>query len=304
MSQAVSDQGVPMTGAAHRANRAKRVNQRARSLKRAKRIALHVLLVFGTLVSVFPFYWTAVMATNTTEDMYRNPPALVPGPHLVRNVQRVFDNVDFMGSLLNTIIVACATTFLVLLIDSLAAFTFAKYEFPGNRMLFRFLLLTLMLPAQLSLIPRFVLMVELGWAGSLSSLIFPGVANAFGIFLLRQYIQNSVPDDLLQAARLDGCGFLRQYWHVALPAIRPGLAFLGIYTFITAWNDYAWPLVALVDPEKVTLQVALARLNTAHHTDYSMVMAGTLLAVLPLVVVFVLFARQFIRDVMKGALRG
>jgi cellobiose transport system permease protein len=280
------------------------VNRRARLAKRGKRIALHALLLAGVLVSVFPFYWTAVMATNTTEDMYRNPPALVPGTHLVRNVQRVFENVDFLGSLLNTIIVACATTFLVLLIDSLAAFTFAKYEFPGNRMLFRLLLLTLMLPAQLSLIPRFVLMVQLHWAGTLSSLIFPGVANAFGIFLMRQYIQGAVPDELLQAARLDGCGFLRQYWHVALPAVRPGLAFLGIYTFITAWNDYAWPLVALVDPQKVTLQVALARLNTAHHTDYSMVMAGTLLATIPLIAIFLLGSRRFVSNIAAGALKS
>lgn len=301
MSQAVSGRSIPV---ARTADSASRANQRARVSKRAKSITLHLLLATGVLLSMFPFYWTAVMATNTTEDMYRNPPALVPGTHLVRNVRRVFENIDFVGSLVNTIIVACTTTVLVLFICSLAAFSFAKYEFPGSRMLFRLLLLTLMLPAQLSLIPRFVLMVNLHWAGTLSSLIFPGVANAFGIFWMRQYIQGAVPDELLQAARLDGCGFMRQYWHVVLPAVRPALGFLGIYTFINAWNDYAWPLIVLVDPHKVTLQVALSQLHTAHSTDYSMVMAGTLLAVLPLVVVFVLFARQFIRDVMKGALRG
>lgn len=303
MSHAVRDISVPAaeSGPAHRAHQARRPG---RSARRAKRLALHLLLLTGVLVSIFPFYWTAVMATNTTEDMYRNPPAVVPGTHLLHNIQRVFSNIDFFGSLLNTVIVAGATTVLVLFIDSLAAFTFAKFEFPGNRMLFRGLLLTLMLPAQLSLIPRFILMVQIHWAGTLNSLIFPGVANAFGIFWMRQYIQGAVPDELLQAARLDGCGFMRQYWHVVLPAVRPALAFLGIYTFISAWNDYAWPLIAMIDPKKVTLQVALAQLNTAHHTDYSMVMAGTLLAVLPLVVVFILFARQFIRDAMNGALRG
>jgi cellobiose transport system permease protein len=301
MSHAVSDRSIPVP---RPADSASRTNQRARIAKRAKSITLHLLLGTGVLLSMFPFYWTAVMATNTTEDMYRNPPALVPGTHLVRNVQRVFDNIDFVGSLVNTVIVACVTTVLVLVFDSLAAFAFAKYEFPGSKMLFRILLLTLLLPAQLSLIPRFVLVVHLHWAGTLNSLIFPGVANAFGIFWMRQYIQGAVPDELLQAARLDGCWFGRQYWHVVLPAVRPALGFLGIYTYINAWNDYAWPLIALVDPHKVTLQVALSQLHTAHHTDYSMVMAGTLLAVMPLVVVFILFARQFIRDVMKGALRG
>jgi cellobiose transport system permease protein len=117
-------------------------------------------------------------------------------------------------------------------------------------------------------------------------------------------ISGAVPDELLAAARIDGCGFFRQYLHVALPAIRPGLAFLGITTFITAWNDYTWPLIIMVDPDNLTLQVALAQLNTAYKTDYAMIMAGTLLAVLPLAVVFTLFARGFIRDAMAGAIRG
>jgi hypothetical protein len=128
------------------------------------------------------------------------------------------------------------------------------------------------------------------------------INRAWGLALRKRFCRGFGFE--LQAARLDGCGFGRQYWHVVLPAVRPALGFLGIYTYINAWNDYAWPLIALVDPHKVTLQVALSQLHTAHHTDYSMVMAGTLMAVLPLVVVFILFARQFIRDVMKGALRG
>jgi cellobiose transport system permease protein len=121
---------------------------------------------------------------------------------------------------------------------------------------------------------------------------------------MRQYIQGAVPSELLEAARIDGCGFFRQYWHVGLPTIRPGLAFLGIYTFIGAWNDYIWPLIVLVNPGHVTLQVALSQLNTAHATDYSMVMAGAMLALLPVVAVFILFARQFISGAIKGAIRG
>ena len=121
---------------------------------------------------------------------------------------------------------------------------------------------------------------------------------------LAGHCRSWVTDELLDAARLDGCGFLRQYWHVALPAIRPGLAFLGIYTFIAAWNDYVWPLIVLVDPDRLTLQVALSQLNRSYGQDYSMIMAGALLAVVPLVVVFVLFARGFIADAVKGAIRG
>jgi cellobiose transport system permease protein len=147
-------------------------------------------------------------------------------------------------------------------------------------------------------------MAQLGWVGQLQALIIPAAANAFGIFWMRQYISGAVPDELLDAARLDGCNFFRQYWHVALPVIRPGLAFLGIYTFIAAWNDYVWPLIVLVNPDQLTLQVALSQLNRSYGQDYSMIMAGAVLAVLPLVVVFVLVARNFIADAVKGAVRG
>jgi cellobiose transport system permease protein len=273
-------------------------------MRRFAGVGLHLTMLTGVVISLFPFYWTAVMATNTTKDMYTVPPKLTFGPELMNNIGRLLTNIDFFGSMLNTLIVACSVTALVLFFDSIAAFAFAKFAFPGRNMLFGLLLLTFMLPSQLALIPQFVIMVNLDWVGTLNALIVPAAANAFGIFWMRQYISNAVPDDLLAAARIDGCGFFRQYAYVALPVIRPGLAFLGITTFVGAWNDYVWPLIVMVDPSNLTLQVALSQLNTAHNTDYSMIMAGTLLAVLPLAVVFILFARGFIRDAMKGALRG
>lgn len=277
----------------------------ARAPRRRRRgWTAHALLISAVLVSVFPFYWTIVMATNTTQDIYRNPPKMTLGSHLGENVRHVLHNIDFFGSMLNTAIVAVVTTALVLLIDSLAAFTFAKFDFPGRRWLFGLLIAFFMLPVQLAVVPQYIIMVHLGWVGSLKALVPPALANAFGIFWLRQYISGGVPDELLDAARMDGCGFLRQYWHVAVPMIRPGLAFLGIYAFVSAWNDYVWPLIALVNPDHVTLQVALAQLNVGHGTDYSMVMAGVLMAVLPLVLVFAFFARGFIAGATEGAVRG
>jgi cellobiose transport system permease protein len=269
-----------------------------------RRLTLHLILLLGVVFSIFPFYWMVVMATNTTSDIYRYPPKLTFGSELLTNIAHVFEKIPFFAAMANTAVVAVATTALVLFFDSLAAFSFAKFDFPGRRVLFGLLLGMFMLPAQLALIPQFVVMVKLGWAGQLQALIVPAAANAFGIFWMRQYISRAVPDELLDAARLDGCGFLRQYWHVALPAIRPGLAFLGIYTFIAAWNDYVWPLIVLVDPDRLTLQVALSQLNRSYGQDYSMIMSGALLAVAPLVVVFVLFARGFIADAVKGAIRG
>jgi cellobiose transport system permease protein len=267
-------------------------------------LVLHAVLILATLVSLFPFAWTLVMATNTTADIYRYPPKLTFGSQFDDTVRHVLDNVAFFSSMANTLFVAVCCTVLVLFFDSLAAFTFAKFRFPGRKVLFVILLATMLLPAQLSAIPQFQTMALLGWVGSLKALIVPAAANAFGIFWLRQYFQNSIHDELVEAATLDGCGFFGIYRHVALPSARPALAFLGIFTFVAAWNDYMWPLIVLTDPDHVTLQVALSTLNRSHGVDYSMLMTGALMAMVPLVIVFTIFARQFIRGATEGALRG
>jgi cellobiose transport system permease protein len=270
---------------------------------RVRGMALHAVLWLGAAVMMFPFYWMAVMATNSTSDIYRFPPKLTFGSQFGTNLRNVLSSIDFVGSMLNTLIVACCTTALVLFFDSLAAFAFAKFAFPGRRALFAVLIGTFFLPVGLAVIPEFVIMVYLGWVGTLKALVVPAAANAFGIFFLRQYVQGAVPDSLLDAARLDGAGFFRQYRSVVLPIIRPGLAFLGIFTFVGAWNDFIWPLIVLVDPDRVTLQVALSQLNTVHGLDYSRIMTGALLGVLPLILMFVLFARNFVADLAKGAVR-
>lgn len=264
----------------------------------------HLPLAFTALLLIFPFYWSIVMASGTIKDFYAYPPKLLPGSHLWDNIASVLSSIDFFGSLLNTVIVAASTTVLVLVFDSLAAFAFAKYVFPGSKALFRLLLLFLMLPAQLSTVPQFLTMVNLGLVGTLPALVIPAAANAFGIFWLRQYVGNAVPDELLDAGILDGCGFFRQYWSIVIPIIRPGLAFLAIYTFTGAWNDFVWPLIVLVDPGNVTLQVALSQLNVNLSTNYPVVMAGALMGVIPLLVVFLVFAKQFVADSIAGAVRG
>jgi len=274
---------------------------------RRAQVLPHAVLGVGVLISIFPFYWSLVLATNTSRDMFRYPPRLVPGSHLVENVRHVLDTIDFFGSMLNTLIVAVCTTVLVLFFDSLAAFTFAKYRFPGRSVLFGLLMLIFMLPAQLSIVPQYLIMVKIGWVGTLQALIIPAAVNAFGIFWMRQYIIRALPDELIDAARIDGAGFLRTYRSVCLPLIRPGLAFLGIYTFVGSWNDYIWPLVVLTDPNKITLQVALAQLNLGNGgnlTDYAMLMAGTLMAITPLLLAFTLFARNFVADLAKGGVQG
>ena len=271
---------------------------------RLRGLALHAALVLALLVFMFPFVWTILMASNTTADIYRFPPKFTFGGHFGDNVRQVLDNVAFFQSMANTATVAISTTLLVLFFDSLAAFTFAKFRFPGRNALFVILLATMLLPAQLSAVPQFQTMALLGWVGSLKALIMPGAANAFGIFWMRQYFQNSIHDELVEAATLDGCGFFGTYWHVALPSARPALAFLGIFTFVGSWNDYMWPLIVLTNPNHLTLQVALSTLNRSHGVDYSMVMTGALMAMVPLVIIFGIFARQFIKGATEGAVRG
>ncbi|QIY77414.2 carbohydrate ABC transporter permease [Streptomyces sp. RLB1-33] len=267
-------------------------------------IALHLSLIIGLLLSVFPFYWAVIMSTHSSTEIFSYPPKLLPGTHFLENVRNLFDNVDFFGSMFNSLLVACSVTVLVLFFDSLAAFVFAKFQFPGRRVLFALMMVIFMVPAQLQAIPQFVIMAKLGWIGSMTALIVPAAANAFGIFWMRQYMKSAIHDELIDASKLDGAGFLRQYWHVALPVVRPGLAFLGIFTFMGQWNDYAWPLIALTNPDNVTLQVALSQLNGVHGTtDYGMVMTGALLALIPLLIVFAIGAKQIIADLGKGAIR-
>lgn len=268
-----------------------------------QRAITHFLLLIGLLVSVFPFYWMVVMSTNTTSAIYSVPPKVIFGGELWTNISHVLQNIDFFQNFANTVIVACSLTVLVLFFCSLAGFTFAKFEFPGKKILFIILLATMLLPSGGALVASFVIMADLGWVGTFLPLIIPFMVTAFGIFWIRQYATTAIHKELIEAAKVDGCGHLRTYWTVALPALRPALAWLGLLTFIFAWNDYQWPLIVLTDPKTQTLQVAISNLNGIYSTDYSMVVAGTLMATVPLIIVFFFGARQLIANLSAGALK-
>jgi len=272
--------------------------------RRIGAIVTHACVIIGVLLSIFPFYWLIVMSTSTTAEIFGYPPKLTFGSSFGENVRNVVASVDLLQALLNTIIVSGACALLVMFFDSLAAFAFAKFDFPGRTPLFILLIATMLVPGSLSLVPSFILMSEIGWVGTLQALIVPGAANAFGIFLLRQMAAGSIPDELVESARIDGAGFFRTYWSVGVPMLRGGLAFLGIFTFIGAWNDYVWPLIVLVDPQKQTLQTALQNLNSLYLTDYGMVMAGALISVVPLIGVFIIGSRHFIANIAAGAVKG
>ncbi|MEG1874979.1 MAG: carbohydrate ABC transporter permease, partial [Angelakisella sp.] len=260
------------------------------------RIGVHVFLCLGGLLSMFPFYWLVVTATRKSSDFMRFPPT--PGNLLMENIRTLFDNIDFMRSFWNTVYVASITTALVVFVCSLAGFTFAKFKFPGKKFLFVLLMSTMMIPSQLSLVPNFIIMQKLGWINDFKAIIVPSIASAFGIFWVRQFTESAIHDDLLNAGRIDGCNDFQLYSKIGFPIITPATSFLAIFTFMGAWNNYLWPMIVMSDSKKYILQVALAQLNGIYKdTNYAMVMAGTLLATIPLVIIFLLFSKKFMEGV-------
>ena len=198
---------------------------------RTQRIVTDVLLIIGLLISIFPFYWMIVMATNSTTDIYSVPPKLFFGGQLWINIMHVFQNINFLQAFFNTLLVACIVTVLTLFFCSLAGFTFAKFEFPGRNVLFAILLGTVILPSGGALVASFVIMANLHWIGTFLPLIIPAMAPAFGIFWMRQYAISSIHNDLIDAAKMDGCGHLRLYSNVAVPNLRPADGILRILSF-------------------------------------------------------------------------
>ncbi|MFD4668113.1 carbohydrate ABC transporter permease [Lentzea sp. NPDC058450] len=254
------------------------------------------------LGSAFPLYWTVVVASHTNDVVGSVPPPLVPGGHLFENIGRVFDQTNFQLALWNSFVVSGAITVSVLVFCSLAGFAFAKLRFRGRNVLLLLVIATMMVPTQLGIIPLYIMMGELGWAGGISAVIVPNAVTAFGVFWMRQYISEAVPDELIESARLDGCHSLRIYWNVVVPAIRPGAAVLGMLTFMQAWNDFLWPLVVL-DPDNPTVQVALSTLAAGYFQDYSLILTGTALATLPILAVFLVLGKQIVGGIMEGAVK-
>ncbi|WP_230497413.1 carbohydrate ABC transporter permease [Pseudoneobacillus rhizosphaerae] len=261
------------------------------------------MLFSGALLSLFPFYWMFVIATNPNHVVNRVPPAMLPGEHLVINFKNVLETIPFFGALYNSFLVSTTVTVSVLFLSSLAGYAFAKLRFKGKNVLFVFILVTMMIPSQLGLIPSYVIITKLGWISDLRALIVPGMVSAFGIFWMRQYIKEAIPDELVEAAKIDGCSQLRIYWTIVVPLILPAFATLGIITYMGVWNDFMWPLVVLKDESVHTIQVAVRLLNDAYVRDYGMIMSGTFWATVPLVVIFLVFNKFFIESLTKGAVK-
>ena len=266
------------------------------------RIVLAVTLV----ISAFPLYYMIVIASRTNTEATDMPPPFLPGGKLGENIQRVLSNPDahYLTGLTNSLVIAATVTASVVIISTFAGFAFARLNFKGGKFLLLLVLLTMMVPLQqMGIVPLYRLMVNLEWVGSIKAVILPYLLNGFGVFLMTQYTQQAVPNELIEAARVDGASTLRIWWNVVLPAVRPGMAVLGINTFMLTWNDFIWPLLVLT-PDNPTVQVAINSLNAKYGTDYVLIFSGTLMSILPLVVVFIAFGRQIIGGLMEGAVKA
>ncbi|MEV6490704.1 carbohydrate ABC transporter permease [Actinoplanes sp. NPDC051633] len=269
---------------------------------RISRIALHTVLIAASLVMVTPFVWQILTSLKTLSTATSVPPTLIPDGHWA-NYGRVFDLLPFGTQFFNTAFTALARTLGQVLFCSMAAYAFARLRFPGRKVLFGVFLSVLMVPPQLFIIPQYQIMSDLGWLNSLQALIVPGLFSAFGVFLLRQFFLG-LPIELEEAARIDGAGPLRIYWSIVLPLARPGLVALAVLVLLWSWNDLFWPLVVNTDPDKMTLSAGLASLQGQYLTDYPILMAGSLLASVPVIAVFVFLQRQFIQGIAQTGIKG
>jgi cellobiose transport system permease protein len=266
----------------------------------------YLVLIIALFISIFPFYWMFVVGSNTNADVAQVPPRMIPGPNFVENATNAMNAVPFMRALLNTFVVAGTVTVSAVFFGTLAGFAFAKMRFRGNKTLMAFVIATMMIPLQqLGLIQLYMLMDRFGWVGQLRAVIVPALVTGFAVFWMRQVIATSVHDELLEAGRVDGCSTFGLFRHVVIPSVRSGAAVLGMFTFLFMWNDFLWPLVVLGgNQSNHTIQIALRNMNQTYYADYALVLAGTFMSLLPLIIVFVIFARQMIAGVMEGAVKG
>ena len=264
----------------------------------------YVVLGCAVVLSIFPLYWMFVVGSNDSSAINDVPPRLLPGDNFSNLASQVFEAAPFERALLNSLIVSVCVATGQVLFSTMAGFAFAKLRFPGRNALLVVVIVTMMVPPQLGVIPLFIIMSDIGWANTLQAVIAPSVVSAFGVFWMRQLIDGTVPDELLEAARIDGATTFTIYRKIVLPLIRPGAAVLGLFAFMFAWNDFFWPLVVLNRLDSMTVQVALNQLQSqAYTTDYGVEMAGTFIATMPLLLLFLLLGRQIVAGVMEGALK-
>jgi len=266
-------------------------------------ILINLLLIAGLICMAAPFAWMLSTSFKGTKDIFRYPPKWIPETPTVANYVKLFSTVNIARPFINTVITAVSITALSLLVCSMAGYAFAKFEFPGKNVLFMGVVGTLMIPGQITMIPVFLLLKKMGLLNTYAGLILPGIASAFGIFFMRQFIV-TLPDELLEAARIDGAKEFFIFSHIVLPLCKPVLATLGILNFTGSWNNFLWPLIISTDESMYTLPVAIANLAGQYATEYGLQMAGSVIVIMPIVIFFMFAQQWFMEGVALTGLKG
>jgi multiple sugar transport system permease protein len=267
-----------------------------------KRFNGGLLFLYGVatlclIVTIAPFIWMFLSSIKPEAEILQMPPVWLPHAVTLAHYAELLSRANFMRNLWNSVIVALFATAATLIVNSMAAFVFAKYRFPLRDRLFNFLLATMMIPGQVTMMPVFILLKELHLLNTYTGLVLPGAASVFAIFLLRQYIMG-IPDSLLEAARIDGCSEFRLFWRIIIPLSMPAIATLTIFTFMGAWNEFLWALIIMLDESKYTLPVALAALSSGEHgMEWGLLMAGSVVTIIPVLAVFLCMQRYYIEGI-------
>lgn len=263
-----------------------------------------VFLLLGAAAMLAPFYFMFVFSTHLRSDIFRVPPPLWFGAHFMDNLHILMAKIPFWINLGWSLYVGALSTILTLLFCSMAGFAFAMYDFRFKKMLFGLVMGTMLIPAFLGMIPSFMIMDALGWIDQPRALYLPAAAPAMGIFLMRQYIESAIPRDLLEAARMDGCGEWAVYWRIVVPLLGPAFGTLGLIAFIASWNNFIGPLVVMRSVERYTFPLALRSVQSPVDTEWGALMAGSVVAVLPLLVIFIFSSRRLIAGLTAGAVKS
>ncbi|MBF1989159.1 carbohydrate ABC transporter permease [Fischerella thermalis] len=269
-----------------------------------KNIGTYTILIAIAIVTLFPLFWLVSTALKSqTENIFQSPPQLFPSQPTFENFVSVWQSNPFGQYLFNSTLVAVLTVGLNLLFCALAAYPLARLSFPGRDWIFIAIISTIMIPFQIVMIPLYILTVQLGLRNTYLGIIFPSLASAFGIFLLRQAFM-SVPKEMEEAARMDGCSELGIWWHVMLPAVRPALVTLAIFVFIGSWSDFLWPLIVIQDESLYTLPLGVAKLAGTFSLDWRLVAAGSVISILPVMILFVFLQRYIVPTEAGSGVKG
>lgn len=263
----------------------------------------YLILAAGAFIMVFPFVWMIIASLMTAGEIQLRPPVWLPAEPQFHNYSELPRKIPIARLYFNSLFTSAIIVFGVLLSSSLAGFAFAKYRFPGREFLFYLILATMMIPFFVTLIPVFFIVRQLGWIDTYQGLVAPGLTSAYGIFLMRQFII-TLPDELIDAARIDGASELRIFWRIIVPLVKPALATLGTFSFIGAWNNFLWPLLALNSRELMTLPLGINSMKSLYADNTNLLMAGTAVAVIPMLLVFIFLQRYFIQGIALTGLKG